>query len=75
MCLKALTHASSNTDQHTSIAKLKSFHQNHSVQPEEEQQTKQGGDQHSENGSNKTDNCVVEEEYILKPVPETSALG
>jgi len=73
--LKALTHASSNTYQHTGITKLKSFHQNDSVQPEEEQQTKQGRDQHSENGSNKTNNCIVEEEYIFKPVPETSALG
>ena len=55
----------------TSIAKLKSFHQNDSVQPKQKQQAKQGSNHYPEDGRHKANNRVVEEEYILKPVPET----
>ena len=55
----------------TSIAKLKPFHQNDSVQPKQKQQAEQGSNQYPEDSSKKADNCIVEEEYILKPVPET----
>ena len=59
------------TVKRTSIAKLKSFHQNDSVQPKQKQQAEQGSNQYPEDGSKKADNCIVEEGYILKPVPET----
>jgi len=39
------------------IAKLKSFHQNDSVQPKKKQQTKQGGDQHLESAQQKPNSC------------------
>ena len=55
----------------TSIAKLKSFHQNDSVQPKQKQQAKQGSNHYPQDGRKKANNRIVEEEYILKPVPET----
>jgi len=60
---------------HTCIQKFPSLHEDYCIQPEEKQKIDPDGEQYPENGCNNTNNCIIEEKYILNPVPETPVWG